>query len=338
MAYQTGVSTSPSNLLTSLATRLSTDGWTIVRSNGLAESGSSLQLSVSDPGIPEGNQYNFVAYDSPAANARWDFQPSTGDSGSSANFYAHTGSPDNSGSNETYCRFGNNRISGADQGFAGSSVAYHFFSGTTPSGARYCHIVVEGTAGVFFHIHFGTYEKAGSFIGGQYATMHVQDADNSSQQSWPLQFNPNIQCGRAWHRFDDYKGSGSPGWRRLYGFTSNNGASDLTRALYQGGLDEATQRTPFGPILMPYWETNTPSTSNAWVLAGHIPDLMAVSMDGREPGEIITLGSDDWHLFPIHRKTTDGTSVTTSAYQNTYTSGSAPNNDSNLMGLAYREP
>lgn len=338
MAFETGVSTSPSNLLSSLETRLNTDGWTIVRNNGQAESGSSNQLSVSDPGIAEGNQYNIVAFDSPAATARWELQPSTGDSGAGANFYAHTGSPDNSGNLGTYVVFGNGPSSTTDQGFSGSSVAYFFFSGTTPSGARYCHIVLEGTAGVYWHCFFGTVEKSGTYTGGQYASATIT-RESAVGLIWPFQFNPAPQQGQQWFRFDNFASSGSPGWRALNGFVSNQGLSTPLALLYQGGLNDIAQRTPFAPILVPFWETNNPiQSSSRWVLAGHLPDAMQVSMDGRDAGEVITLGTDDWHLFPAHRKTVDGVSTTSSAYSNTSVAGPAPNNDSNLQGYAYREP
>ena len=89
---------------------------------------------------------------------------------------------------------------------------------------------------------------------------------------------------------------------------------------------------------MHVYNSLTPTSGGTFYkIVGHIPDMRFVSMNGREPGEIITIGPDDWYLFPMHIKTTDGVSSTSSAYTNTFTSGGAPNNDSNLMGLAYRK-
>ena len=338
MAYQTGVSTSPSNLLSLMETRLNTDGWTIVRNNGAAETGSSNQLSVSDPAPAEGNQYNFVAYDSPAEDARWEFQPSTGDSGAGAAFYNHTGTPNGTNAAGTHCMFGNSPLSTNDQGFSGSSISYHFFSGQTPSGNRYCHIVLEGTAGVYFMAMFGTIEKAGTFTGGQYAT-GTPYRNTSSGIIWPFQFAPSLSDGTQWIRADNLFSSGSPGWRELNGFFSKLGGGGVLNHLYMGGLTASAQRTPFAPMLVPFWANDTPSlASTQSALIGHVPDVMICSMDGREPGEVITLGSDNWHIFPVHRKTVDGTSTTSQAYVNTNVAGSAPNNDSNLQGIAFREP
>lgn len=338
MAFETGVSTSPSNLLSLLNTRLSTDGWTIVRNNGLAESGSSLQLSVSDPAATEGNQYNIVAFDTPVATARWELQASTADSGAAVNFYNHTGSPNTSGSNGTFTRFGHTHASTTDQGFSGASTAYFFFSGANPGGDRYCHIVLEGTAGVYWHCLFGTIAKAGTFTGGQYTAATVL-AQNATGLTWPFQFGPPTSSSKPWIRFDNAFSSGSPGWRELNGQFSNIGGVTPALGMFAGGLDDQTQRTPFAPMLVPYWSSETPVVGTGpYVLAGHLPDVMQCSMEGRNPGETVTLGSDTWHIFPAHRKTTDGTSTTSQAYVNTNVSGPAPNNDSNIMGLAYRQP
>lgn len=337
MAFETGVSTSPSNLLALLNTRLSTDGWTIVRNNGLAESGSSLQLSVSDPAATETNQFNFVAFDTPVATSRWEFQLATGDGGASVNFYNHTGTPNSSGSNGTFTRFGHTHASTADQGFSGTSIAYFFFSGANPSGDRYCHIVLEGTAGVYWHAMFGTIEKAGAFTGGQYTAASLTQHTVSGLH-WPFQFAPSIVSGKPWIRFDNVFSSGSPGWRELNGQFGNIGGASPVLGMFGGGLDDQTQRTPFAPMLVPYWASETPTVgSTQYVLAGHLPDVMQCSMEGREPGETVTLGSDTWHLFPVHRKTTDGVSTTTAAYINTNVAGPVPNNDSNIMGIAYRQ-
>ncbi len=334
MAFETGVSTSPSNLLSLLQTRLSTDGWTIVRANGLAETGSSLQLSVSDPGIAEGNQYNMVAFDTGTA-PRWAIQPSTGDGGAGVNFYNHTGSPNSSGSVGTSLLFGNTDLSTTDQGFGGASIAYFFFSGTTPSGARYCHVVLEGTAGVYFHFAFGTVEKAGTFTGGQYATA-TSVQHNNFDQVWPFQFLQDVSRSQCYVRGDSLLSAGSPGWRRLQAFAHalNSGALPL-RFLYYGGLDTSTQRTPFAPMLIPFWSLDIPSLSTtSSIILGHVPDIMLVSMDGREPGAILTLGSDDWYIFPAHFKTQVNSSV---SYTSSVTGGT-PANTSNLAGYAYRKP
>lgn len=335
MAYETGVSLSPSNLLSKLVTRLTTDGWTIVRTNG----SPGTQVSVSDGSATESNQFNFLADDT-AATANLSGQPSRTDGGAGVAFYAHTGSPNTSGTVGTFVSCGH-RSSATDQGFSGSHTAYHFFTGSTSDG-RYCHIVVEGTAGVFWHLSFGTLEKAGTFTGGQYMTgLHVDSVGNVM---WPFQFGNPTSRGTQWVRCDEFFTSvgqttdgGTSRWFEDIGNAHNIGGSQgLYRGYYMGGLIPYSQRTPFGPNLILVWNSTSPSapTTNYKIL-GHVPDLRLCSMDGRESSETITIGSDTWHIFPVHRKTTDGVSTTSSAYVNTWVAGSAPNNDSNIAGFAY---
>jgi hypothetical protein len=339
MAFETGVSTSPSDLLSKLVTRLTTDGWTIIRTNG----SPGAQVSISDGSATLGTQFNFVADDT-TVSAHIACQPSTGDGGSGVAFYAHTGSPNVSGAFGTFVQIGQG-TSITDQGFSGSHTAYFFFTGTTSEG-RYCNIVVEGTAGVYWHMAFGTCEKAGTFDGGQYISgSNVGDASNDIH--WLFEFTaPSLTTNTSWLRDDDHYNSigqstdgGLSEWFEDIAFAGQIGsAQNMFGPLYQGGLQNFNQRTPFCPIWLHVFNHLGPSAgSTAFKIVGHIPDMRFVSMDGREPGEIITIGADDWYLFPMHIKTTDGLSSTSSAYQNTYTAGGAPNNDSNLMGLAYRK-
>jgi len=165
MAFETGTSTSSTNLLSLMENRLSADGWTVVRNNGAATGTSGQQLSVSDPAVAEGNQFNFVVDPVAANDDLWLMAPSTGDGGAGVEFWDHPGSP---GGNQSAAQvlLGDDADNG--HGFTGASIAYSFFSSTTPSGARYFHGVLEGSAGVFYHWGFGTIEKAGTFTGGQY--------------------------------------------------------------------------------------------------------------------------------------------------------------------------
>jgi len=337
MAFETGVSLSPSDLLSKLVTRLTTDGWTIVRTNG----SPGAQVSVSDGSAAEANQFNFLADDT-AAVAAIDCQPSRADGGSGVSFFAHTGSPNTAGTNGTFVSIGH-RTSATDQGFSGTHTAYFFFTGSTPDG-RYAHIVVEGTAGVFFHLFFGTIAKAGTFVGGQYMTGFT--TTSTGLFTWPFQFNESKFRSTSWIRCDDFftgisvtTDAGLSRWHEAPGMAHNNGtATNYAAAWYQGGLQNFNQRSPFGPNLCIVWNAVSPSSvSTAHKILGHTPDLRLVSMDGRDPGEVLVIGADSWRIFPVHRKTLDGSSTTTSAYVNTTAAGPAPNTDSNLAGFALLE-
>lgn len=333
MAFETGSSTSSANLLSLMENRLSTDGWTIVRNNGAATGTSGMQLSVSDPGIAEGNQYNFVV-DAVAANDDlWLMAPSTGDGGASDEFWEHPGSP---GGNQNAAQVLLGDDANNAHGFNGASIAYFFFSGTTPGGSRYFHGVLEGSSGVYYHWGFGTLEKAGAFTGGQYMYGTYISATSGGFQNttvFPLQWRPSTSASNAWVRADNLLSSGSPGWRTLNPFV-RPGSTDALNGLYQGGLTNEAQRTPFAPLLIPFWDSDTPNeASNTSVLLGHLPDVMTVSMSGRSPGETLTLGSDTWHLFPSFIKDSAASDFDFSTF-----SGAAPNIKTGLIGLAYREP
>jgi hypothetical protein len=338
MAFETGVSLSPTDLLNRLVTRLTTDGWTIIRTTG----SPGAQVSISDGSAALGTQFNFLA-DNTAASANIRMQPSTGDGGAGVAFYAHTGSPNTAGTIGTYVSMGH-EPSATDQGFSGTHTAYFFFTGTTSAG-RYCHIVVEGTAGVYFHMMFGTCEKAGTFNGGAYAS--ATSFDDDSRLHWMWEFTaPSSTLATNWFRNDDHfttigqtTDAGASRWFEDVAFAGNiGGTQNMFGPLYQGGLQAFNQRTPFCPIWLHVFNALAPSSSStAFKICGHIPDARFVSLDGREPGETIVIGADTWHLFPMHRKTTDGISTTSAAYTNTFTVGPAPNNDSNLMGLAFRQ-
>lgn len=338
MAFETGVSTSPSDLLSKLVTRLTTDGWTIVRTNG----SPGAQVTIQDTSATAGTFFSFLA-DNTAASANLSGQPHVADGGSGVAYYAHTGSPSSGGAVGTTVSMGH-RPGTTDQGFSGTHTAYFFFTGTS-TGGRYCHIVVEGTAGVYFHMHFGTMEKAGDFSGGAYMAASTFGS-LGTRVHWIWEFSADISVNTEWIRDDDHYNSvgqstdaGVSEWFEHAGMAGQiGGTQNMEAPLYQSGLQSFNQRTPFSPIWLRTWNSLAPTAaSTTWKLVGHVPDVRFCSMDGREPGEVITIGADDWRIFPMHRKTTDGVSTTSSAYTNTNTGGGAPNNDSNLMGLAYRE-
>jgi hypothetical protein len=231
-----------------------------------------------------------------------------------------------------------------EQGFAGLSTKYHFFSGTTSTG-EYCNVVLEGAAGVFWHLAFGTCEKAGSYSGGQYMTA-TNFTDGVNEATWAFNVNNGFPgSGAAWLRADDdFTGvsvttdGGDSRWFQHIAFAGNYGAtsSQMFAPLYQGGLQAWNQRSSLCPIWLHAWNSTSPSyAATAFKILGHIPDVRFISMDGREPGETLTIGGDDWLIFPMHMKrTTNQDTVTAYTVSDL---GSAPRNSSNLMGLAYRK-
>lgn len=345
MAFQTGVSTSPSNFLSTMITFAGANGWTIIRTNGATSAGlpspqatSGAQSSIFDPGatLPgsEQAQFNFVPFDSPNSKAEIKMAPSTGDGGSGVQFWQHPGSPIGSYTRADITCMGHAGGSGAgdqDLGFSGPHVSYNLYAGQNPDGSRYIQGFVEGTTNTFFHIFFGTFVKSGAYDGGQYITATY--IDGNERYHTPFQFDSSIGNQTvSYVRMDNAFGSGSPGWRDMMGWAFTQGSSTgLVHATYSGGLNSFNGRTPLGVNIMGYYETNTPAINTSdWKPMGHTQDLRLVSMDGREPNSQITLGSDTWDIVPAFRK---GTNTTTSAYTKT---GTDNNQVSNQQGYAFR--
>jgi hypothetical protein len=171
--------------------------------------------------------------------------------------------------------------------------------------------------------------------------------DQIGEATWAFNIrNGSAASGAGWVRADDdFTGisvttdGGASRWFQNIAFAGNYGitSEQMFAPLYQGGLQAWNQRSSLCPIWLHAWNA-APSpnwTATGFKLLGHIPDMRFISMDGRDPGETLTIGGDDWLIFPMHMKRSDNQN-TTEAYDVTDL-GSAPRNSSNLMGLAYRK-
>lgn len=320
MAYQTSTASSPNDLLGQLATFAAANGWTMDTTSGTG-------------GDPSGNQRVFNdgaggVFAAIPQNALGEihFQPCTAFINNSTNFYAHNGSPNSSGSAGTFPKCG-----GIPNG---SSFTYHFFA---PSSApRYLHVVVRAASGVFTHLAFGTCLKYGTFAGGQYATALSWRSSASSQGAFMFHDGIHSSFATSWVRCDVAFGGASPTWFQEIGYafgisTGAAGFRGFTMGLYAGGLIGLTQRTPLCPNFLKAEQSGAPGQT---IMIGHTPDLRLVSLQGRNPdGETVTIGSDDWMIFPARQMGATPATGTT-AYQFT---GTAPNHVSNHAGYAYRK-
>lgn len=313
LQYQTGVFTSAKNLLDLLETFASTHGWTVNTSTGTGGDPSNEQLSLQS----DGHVVNIIAENT---NGRWRAQPSTAWINNSTNFYAHTGTPNSGGAVTTTVQF---------TLLNGSGVAYHFFA--SDSAPRYIHVVAETTANRFSHFSFGTITKLGTWTGGGYVTGLAASTTVVTQTMYPFGYDINITNGTQWLRVDNLVGLGSPGWRQEWGqFETNDGGEPMTNYLWKCGLDTQTQRSMLAPIFC-VAEAAEGQPVSAGLLLGSIPNARFISMEGRQPGETLTIGSDTWRVFPIREKVSaTGTAAYTAA-------GTAPNFHTALSGLAYRQ-
>lgn len=313
MAFQQGVSTSPSDLLNDLATFAAANGYT-VNTGGLGGDGPG-QVSFDDGA---GFHVHAIAEDS---NDRIRSQPATAYDGSGTAFYAHTGSPNTSGTTATTVQMAE---------IPGPHTQYYFFAPN--SAPRYIHVALEVTAGVYSHWMFGSMTKFGTFTGGGYCTALGWRANNITGTTVPFMSNNPTNVGTQWLRADGMFGGGSPQWHEGIGWGfSEDGIPGLSfvAELYQVGLVNLTQRTPLVPI---YMKVSQGFSIDQNIPLGAVQDIRLCALEALNGGDILTIGSDDWRVFPVRVK---GNRTGSGAFN--IGGDPAPNHDTGLMGLAYRE-
>jgi len=331
MGYETGTSLSPSDLLAKIVAHAGGQGWSITRTTGYRDGITDDQVTMHDGSASDDPYFHFL-YDDTLVSASISCMPSDSDGGALALYYQHPGTPSTAGAPQVVSI--GHRASAIDQGFGGPHHRYTIFSGSTSDG-RYMHVVCEGDAGVFFHLCWGTIEKAGNFNGGAYMT--ACQVDDSIQVNWPFTWNPGGWHSTQYIRNDNLltggtftTDGGTSRWTDNFGQSFLN--SGLSFAWMSGGVIPWNQRTPFAPNICVSWEDLSPAVgTDDFVILGHTPNLRIVSLNGREPGEIVVIGSDNWYLFPVHTKTVE---IGANAYSPTATGGT-PASTSNLAGLAY---
>lgn len=199
---------------------------------------------------------------------------------------------------------------------AGPYVGYDFFEGVGADGP-YVHVVVETQAGIFKHFGSGVLNREGVFTSGQYlhaARWHYNDSPSSS---YPIS-NPDYANPAHHTPFDaraSYAGTyvradvdgASPNWMGGNnlggGFSQNGGGSSSAldaatlRGPYLAGASALTGRTPLWPL----WLLGR-RPSNLGSPLGYPPDLRFIRMDNYNPKDVLTLGTDQWKVFPLIRK------------------------------------
>lgn len=292
MAYVTGSTTNPTNLLDAVRTTLLSLGWTVNYWGADAYSGSSdanrgnatmnQWLSLLSP---DGAYFNLIS--DLGRGSVW-AGGATGYSGSSN----HNSIPGKSTWAET-------------NGLGGPYTAYYIFATTT-----YCHVVVERSTNQFAHFQIGRLEKAGTYTGGEYVHQTLWDYGNTSRQNNP---DDNNSC----LPFDSFGQSGylgaavrmdidgaSNNWINYYGADPAHCAGTMRKQSLGRHLWERTPNTMNGmtPLIPSIIVGPRPAGGNA--ILGTVPDVRGVNMTLLAPKQLITLGSDDWMVFPVIRKGT----------------------------------
>ncbi len=234
----------------------------------------------------------------------------------------------------------------------GPFVSYHLYSGgaTDPD---YIYMVVETRAGFFMHFAFGvidtlaaTLSPTPTFLMG---TFYLWWADSTtdtvrSDRFWSdashLYFlsgdNTQIYTGGAglnqtikenFEILELYRRLNASDIESPFSsVTGYNNFATVIPALGQNPLNGVTPLVPL-PIMV-----DLDTDADVYFPLGTVPNMRLCSMQGRQPGEIITFGGDEWQLWPFRRQRDDNGTVplaetrTSPPYENT----------SSQAGVAYK--
>jgi hypothetical protein len=279
MAYETGVASSPADLLTKLATFAVTNGWA-----NTAASGGGLMLS-------KGQIVVGLNTDSDELFSRG----ATAVNGA----LAYNAQPNNSGTTHS-CDLG-----------AGPFTAYHFYS-LVEEGKDLLAACVEISSGVFRHWVAADLIKFGAWTGGPYFNSQNHN-DGSSEANDPYssyhryicdtQQSNASQSGHAWVDVDGLTNN----WKLethdgdYTASTRGPGVFRQDGMLYwfsQVGYQRFNLRTPLFPADI---YVNRPSSLRS--IMGRIPAFRLCSMRNHTPGEIVTIGGADFQLWPCVSRT-----------------------------------
>ena len=190
-------------------------------------------------------------------------------------------------------------------------TSYHFF-GTT----QYLHVVVETTGGVYKHIALGKLNKFGSYTGGEYMQMVYWDQGTTAINTPTNQIHNLL--------FDGSHSGSYTGSTIGAGFVRADIDSRTNNWMKTGTIDQGTDARMYGSVRSGWLDrpfSRTPSTFNAvtpllpimasgervgdnkYSPLGFAPDLRYVSMRFFNPGDLLTLGGEDWLIFPGIQKT-----------------------------------
>lgn len=314
MAYETGTASGVNDLLDKLQTFLDAAGWT---TNKDQAQGSGWWLS-----MQKGSDLfvNFVS--DPATSGTTDPGPwiyvygATGYSSGSA----YNAQPGTSGQVKT------NKMTAP-------FTKYYFFEGDD-----YIHIVIEVESGRFRHIHAGTIEKLGTVTGGFYAmgtssyySTTTPSSPDSTHNMYPWenksvsltsqhQLYANAGDGAKW--FTSSR-TGSTGAKLGAGVVAVANSQTLSQNGLDGELFTYTPNTTNGITPLLPINVLAERTSGLWTFLGQVKDVRRVNMLNHQPGDTITIGSDEWLVFPFTIRSS--------------TTGDATTDKSGYYGLAYRK-
>jgi hypothetical protein len=277
MDYETGISTSPADLLSKLVTFAVANGWT----STLLGTGGALSKGGIHVGIFSDSDEVFLRGGTSSSGAAW-----------------------NSLTN-------NPGYSVAIDCGAGPYVAYHLFAGEE-EGSEYLHVAVEFASGRFRHFSFGNLVKHGAYTGGTYVdgvnwNESISWANSPDAQQHQVICDANVQSGAGTgHVYSDFD-SKTNNWVRIFeagalATTTAGVGSVRTQGINSMFPNLSYARFNLRNLTAPltYFANRGSSLRSP---LGRIPNMRQVGMLNLEPGAILAIGGDEWKCFPITQRT-----------------------------------
>jgi hypothetical protein len=277
MTYQTGTASDPSDLLGDLATFAAANGWTVnTPASGRVFINGAVLVGVNgDADSLDGRAA--VTYN---AGAAWNAQ-------TDAASVSHV------------CNIG-----------AGPYTAYHFYAEMEESKPLLA-AVVEVSAGVYRHFIISDLIKYGSYTGGAYTDSVYHDTTSDDTNN-TASSNHRYICDTGTNRSDrghfrcDVDGV-SPNWAHVYSADSHiatvlgTGVSRFNgkwRGQTSVGYQRWNLRTPLWPL-----ELFVNRSDSLRSPVGRVPAMRYLSLRNFTPGEMLSIGGDDWQLWPVVART-----------------------------------
>ncbi len=187
----------------------------------------------------------------------------------------------------------------------------------------YVHAVIEVTAGVYKHLHFGVLDKFGTWgggassPGGEYMVGHSTGL-SAALHSMPWSYT-DIASSNDHVNVDDARSGtvSSSGyienkfgtvstqtiWQKSADVQQGKNGVGWFEDLYHLGQNSFSGVNPMFPILVWGVDEGTYRAFNTQLFPlGQVRDMRFISMDGLAAGDKITIGGDDWHVFPVWDK------------------------------------
>jgi hypothetical protein len=275
MAYQNGTATGIADLLDKLGVFAAANGWTLNRrdANSLSISKGTIFQNLFDNSA----EIRLNASTGYNAGAAWDAQPGA--------------SPYTQRSNA----------------MSGSFAGYHFFAAET-----YLHIMVEVDPGLYRPILFGKLADSDDYDGGHYSAA-VHATGTSFQSTLFLSTSAPFYDDAArpacsvtvdgFSGFLPFSGPAPVGGTVLrscdfymlgvFGSTQYHFYSDS----YEIGPNTLNGIAPFSPMQM-----FAPRTGGGLSPMGYVHDFRLVNIQDISPGQVLTIGANEWLVFPLTEK------------------------------------